>query len=362
MKVATSIVLGNHAAPELAGEAVRQAMQKAGISVANSVLLLLTSEFASNPQPAIKAAAKAANSLQVIGCSATGIFTEEDWVLDAPAAAAMVFCEEVSLQAPGVNHEQQPLLTLSAPNAINSTWLNNGSQRYGGVSGDAIGQGPFSVWKNAKGEVSGYVEAFFTGVKMASKASHGLHLLTPPQQIKQVNQYDLLALDHFEALSSLQKAWKSYSKSDDPVPLHLMMATYADDAASIINGQYQLTTVISHDDDNGSITLAQPLKAGQYLSWGLRDKDTAAADFTLTTHQVAEALGAPPDFGLLFSCLGRGPYFYGGVERDLKVLKQAFPDMPLLGFYGNGEIATIQGSNHLLPSSAVLSLFAAKVG
>jgi small ligand-binding sensory domain FIST len=115
MKVATSIVLGNHAAPELAGEAVRQAMQKAGISVANSVLLLLTSEFASNPQPAIKAAAKAANSLQVIGCSATGIFTEEDWVLDAPAAAAMVFCEEVSLQAPGVNHEQQPLLTYPHP-------------------------------------------------------------------------------------------------------------------------------------------------------------------------------------------------------------------------------------------------------
>jgi small ligand-binding sensory domain FIST len=144
--------------------------------------------------------------------------------------------------------------------------------------------------------------------------------------------------------------------------LHLMMATYADDAASILNGQYQLTTIISHDDDSGSITLAQPLKAGQYLSWGLRDKESAAADFLLTTHQLAETLGTQPDFGLLFSCLGRGPYFYGGIERDLKVLKQTFPDMPLLGFYGNGEIATIQGSNHLLPSSAVLSLFAAKAG
>ena len=187
-------------------------------------------------------------------------------------------------------------------------------------------------------------------------------MIVPPQQIEQVSQYDILRVDHVEALSSLQKAWKSYSKSDDPAPLHLMMATYADDAASIINGQYQLTTIISHDDDNGSITLAQPLKAGQYLSWGLRDKETAAADFMLTTHDLAKTLGTQPDFGLLFSCLGRGPYFYGGIERDLKVLKQTFPDMPLLGFYGNGEIATIQGSNQLLPSSAVLSLFAAKAG
>jgi small ligand-binding sensory domain FIST len=360
MKVATSIVVGNHAAPELAGEAVRQAMEKAGISVANSVLLLLTSEFASNPQAAIKAAAKAANSLQVIGCSATGIFTEEDWVLDVPAAAAMVFCEEVSLQSPGVNHDHLPLLTLSAPNAINSTWLNNGSQRYGGVSGDAIGHGPFSVWKNAKGEVSGYVEVFFTGVNMATKASHGLHLLTPPQPIQQVQHYDILEIDHSEALTFLQKAWKNHSGSDDPVPLHLIMATYADDAEAILNGHYNVTTVISHDDDNGSITLAQPLKAGQYLSWGLRDKETAAADFLHTTQQLAETLGSAPDFGLLFSCLGRGPYFYGGIERDLKVLKQSFPAMPFLGFYGNGEIATIQGQNYLLPSSAVLSLFTAK--
>jgi small ligand-binding sensory domain FIST len=360
MKVATSIVIGNHAAPELAGEAVRQAMGKAGMSVANSVLLLLTSEFASNPQAAIKAAAKAANSLQVIGCSATGIFTEEDWVLDAPAAAAMVFCEEVSLQSPGVNRDQLPLLTLSAPNAINSTWLNNGSERYGGVSGDAIGHGPFSVWKNAKGEVSGYVEVFFTGVDMATKASHGLQLLTPPQPIQQVHGYDILQIDHSEALSSLQKAWKSHSKSDDPVPLHLIMATYADNTEAIHDGQYHVTTVISHDDDSGSITLAQPLRVGQYLSWGLRDKETAAADFMRTTQHLAANLGRAPDFGLLFSCLGRGPYFYGGIERDLKVLKQSFPAMPFLGFYGNGEIATIQGQNYLLPSSAVLSLFAAK--
>lgn len=361
MKVATSIVLGHEAKPELAAEAVTNAMHKAGITVANSVLLLLTSEFASNPHAAIKAAARAANCTQVMGCSATGIFTEEDWVLDAPAAAAMVFGDDVTLQLARHNHSQQPLLTLSAPNAINSTWLNNDVARFGGVSGDAIGQGPFSVWQNAKGEVSGYVEAFFSGVNIVTQISHGLRQLTLPQQIQQVNEFDVLLLDcHTSPYVSLKKAWKAHSKSHEPVPLHLVMAIYAESAEAIKQGEYNQTTVISYDETNGGITLAQPLKPGQFLSWGLRDAAIAKADITLMTAQLAEKLGSQPDFALLFSCLGRGPYFYEGTDQDLKVITQQFPQMPLLGFYGNGEIASMSGYNQLLPYSAVLSLFSTK--
>ena len=122
MKVATSIILGNKATPALVAEAVSIAMLKADITVASSVLLLLTSEFADDPQPAISAAAKASNCMQVFGCSATGIFTEEEWVLDSPAAAVMVFSGDISIQTAKYYQPDQTLLTISAPNAINSTW------------------------------------------------------------------------------------------------------------------------------------------------------------------------------------------------------------------------------------------------
>jgi small ligand-binding sensory domain FIST len=357
MKVATSIVLGNQPSADLASKAVSNAMRKADITIANSVLLLLTSEFAGNPQAAIKAAAKAANCTQVMGCSATGIFTEEDWVLDAPAAAAMVFGGDISIELPKNNPHHQPLLTITAPNAINSTWLNNGNQRYGGVSGDAIGQGPFSVWQNAKGEVAGHIEAYFSGVKIATGTSHGVQLLTQPQQIQQTNNFDLTLLNQHAPLGSLQKAWKSHSKGHEQVPLHLIIAIYADNAEAIAQGNFNQTTIISFDEENGSITLAHSLTAGQFLCWALRDTTVAEADFTVMAHHVAEELANPVDFALMFSCLGRGPYFYNGIDRDLKVITQTFPRMPLLGFYGNGEIAHINGSNQLLPYSAVLSLF-----
>lgn len=367
MKIASSIVHGNQATPALAAEAVSQAMQKAGISTANSVLLLLSSEFASNPQPAIKAAAKAANCMQVIGCSATGIFTEEDWVLDAPAAAVMVFGGEINMQLAGLNHTSQPLLTLTAPNATNSTWLNDGNQRYGGVSGDAIGQGPFSVWQTAKGDSTGRVEAFFNGVKLVSKASHGLKTLTKPKKIQKTNGYDIELVDNKTPYAALQKAWNAQNKnktlnkssvreSSLAIPTHLIMAIYANSAEAINNGEFSQTSLISHDEVSGNITLAQPLQAGQFLSWGLRDQAAAEADLLLTTHQLTQALDSQPDFGLLFSCLGRGPY-YDGIDHDLKVITQQLPNMPLLGFYGNGEIASVGGKNQLLPYSAVLTLF-----
>lgn len=357
MRVATSIAIGNHVTPDLATAAVTEAMQKANLTVASSVLLLLTSEFASAPQAAIRAAAKAASCLKIMGCSATGIFTEEDWVIDAPAAAAMVFGEEISLQSPKVNQNKQPVFTLSAPNAINSTWLNNGSIRFGGVSGDAIGHGPFSVWQNAKGDVTGYVEAIFQDAKVATKASHGLQLLTQPQKIERLQDYDLLSLGGQKSLNNLQKAWKIHSKSNAPVPLHLIMAVYADSSEAILKGDYQQTNLISHDDDTASITLAHKLEPGTYLSWGLRSPMVAQADLAVVTQQLVSELGSAADFGLLFSCLGRGPYFYGGIDRDLETITEHLPNTPLLGFYGNGEIASIGGSNQLLPYSAVLSLF-----
>ena len=356
MKVATSIVIGNKATPALVAEAVSNAMLKADITIASSVLLLLTSEFADNPQPAISAASKAANCTQIFGCSASGIFTEEDWVLDAPAAAVMVFGDNVSIQSAKHHQSSQALLTISAPNAINSTWLNDGFVRYGGVSGDAIGQGGFSVWQNANGGNTGKVDAYISGTKLVCKASRGLIMLTKPQEIQKTNDFDITLLDNKKPFAMLQKAWNSYCKNDSVIPLNFLMAMYADSVEALNLGEFTQTNLISIDENSGNITLAQPLKPGQFLSFGLRDQKVAEADLLLTIHKMINELGAKAEFGLLFSCLGRGPFF-DGIDHDLKVITQQLPNMPLLGFYGNGEIANIAGKNQLLSHSVILSIF-----
>ena len=367
MKVATGLAIGKTAQAELAAKAVESAMLKANIHAPSSVLLFLTSEFAADPQSAIKAAAKAASCTQIIGCSATGIFTEEDWVIDSPAAAAMVFSD---LNFSHSNTEDDLLLTLTAPNAINTTWLNSyglnnsglnkASARFGGVSGDAIGQGPFSVWQNGKGNTQGYCEVVLASTHAAVAASHGLQLISSPRRITKTSGNDLLSLANLPALNTLFSACKKQdiSITNDDIPYHQLIAVYANKATQIERGEYNLASLIIANQDNDSVTLTKPLKEGDWLSWAIRDIDAAQIDIVKTASLLRRQLDTEPDFGLLFSCLGRGPYFYNGTDQDLALIKTLFPDLPLIGFYGNGVIAPVGNVNELLQYSAMLGLFA----
>ena len=362
MKVATGLAIGKTPQAELAAHAVESAMQKANIHAPSSVLLFLTSEFAADPQSAIKAAAKAASCTQIIGCSATGIFTEEDWVIDSPAAAAMVFSD---LNFSHSKTEGDMLLTLTAPNAINTTWLNNfglnkAGIRFGGVSGDATGQGSFSVWQNGKGTTQGYCDGVLTHTHAAVAASHGLQLISSPRRITKTNGNDLYSLASVSALNTLFSACKKQdiSITNDDIPYHQLMAVYANKASQLERGEYNLASLIIANPETDSVTLTKSLKEGDWLSWAIRDVDAAQIDIVKTANMLSRKLDTEPEFGLLFSCLGRGPYFYNGTDRDLALIKALFPDLPLIGFYGNGVVAPVGSDNELLQYSAVLGLFA----
>lgn len=353
MSVGTGLTIGREASPELVRRAVNEAMEKAELRVANSVLLFLTSEFARDLQPALKAAGIAASCVQIVGCSAPGIFTEEDWVLDAPAAAAMVFGDGIALTPGRAPHSDQLLLSMVAPSAVNITWLTPPGLRFGGISGDAAGQGPFSVWHNGKGAAEGYCEVALHGAAGAVGVAHGVRVLSEPRPVSASQGYDIIFLGGKPALDTLQRA---YPKSE-PLPLHRIMAGIADSAEAFKHGNYRLAPLVCANEADRSVTLACRLEPEQLVFWALREADAAQADFDAMLTSLTDSLDAPPQFGLMFSCLGRGPYFYSGADYDLELLQKRFPGMPLIGFYGNGEIAPIGGVNELLQHSAVLGLF-----
>lgn len=356
-KVATGLASGTKAKPELASEAVKAAMDKGAIKSPTAVLLFLTSEFAADPASAIKAAAKTAGCTQVIGCSATGIFTEEDWILDSPAAAAMVFSDTASLTVIQDQSNTQPLLTLAAPHAMNSTWLHTQGLRFGGISGDATGHGPFSVWKSGKGVTEGHCEVGIKNAQVAIAASHGLKHISMPQKITKSNGHDIMNINQTAALFSLQSAWQALQRKNEELPFHQLVATSASTSEAFKHGEYNVASIITSNDEGGSITLSKELQTGQFLSWALRDANTAQIDIVKTAGKLKSQLTTEPTFAMLFSCLGRGPSFYDGSDQDLELLKTLHPQLPIIGFYGNGEIAPISGQNEMLQYSAVLGLF-----
>lgn len=356
MKVASALTQGRTADPALAAQAVKTAMERAGLEHPQAVLLYLTSEFAQEPQPAIAAAARAAGCLQVTGCTAAGVFTEEDWVLDAPAAAAMVFGGALSLHP---SHGAEPqTLTFAAPNALDLLWLNACGPRYGGVSGDATGQGPYSVWMGGRVQTAGRCELGLRGADMRIGVSQGIRPLSRPAAVERVQGHDVCVVGGDTALSTLVKELPLSSRAPERIPTHLLMAgvTYGNPDRALEEGRFHLLPVVGVNADDKSVTVAGELTPGLDLFWALRQPQAAEHDMNAMARRLSDDRLTPPAFGLMFPCLGRGPWFYGGEDRDIQALTRRFPDMPLIGFYGNGEIAHLDGANRLLQYSVVLAL------
>lgn len=356
MKAGSGLVQGLRCDAVLAEQAVAMAMQRANLQRPEAVLLFLSSDFAPDPRAAITAAARTASCTQVAGCTAAGVFSDEDWVLDAPAAAALVLGEGASL-GPHC-HEHSPCLTFCAPNAVDLNWLSSGQPRLGAVAGDASGQGPYTVWSAGREREDGRVELAVQGLQLHTGVSQGVRALNAPALVGTVQGIELLQVGGQPALSALSHDLPLSMRSPEQIPVHLLMAgiPFGEPFNAIEEGRYHLLPVLDIDARRKSVSVAGELSPGTPLFWALRQPQAAERDLKQRLAQLDAQAGRPPDFGLMFPCMGRGPAFYNGEERDLAAFRERFPGVPMIGFYGNGEIAHVDGANRLLQHSAVLGL------
>ncbi len=364
MAASTGLSYGGRAQPEHAARAVNRALKRAGLSRASAVLLFLTPHYAPSPDAAVRAAARAAGCLQVIGATAAGILTEEEWVLDSPGAAAMVFAEPISLApaAGNTSDDEALILSLCTPAGLTADWLDVPAHRIGAISGDLFGHGPFKVWSSGRVIDSGRADARFLGARGVIGASQGVRALTSPIEVAEVQGYDVKRLGNYPALNVLVKSLPTGIREMERIPLHLIMGgvTFGDPMTAIREGRYRLNHIVSANLRDQSITLSHPLSRGERLFWAMRDALTAEREMRQTIEHTASALRAAPSFALLFPCMGRGPHFYGNRDRDLDAVIKRFPRLPVIGMYGNGELAPLDGANHLYQYSTVLGLFSAQ--
>lgn len=358
MTVATALVSGNDPLPQIAEEAVHLALTKAGLTHANGVLLFLTPEFARHAQPTVTAAARAAQCIQVAGGIASGVFTETDWVVDRPTAAVMVFGGGLSLGHPEAG--EHPVLSY-AGGRLPPDWSVSGT-RFGGSFAGSVGFTEAVVWQQSRLAEHQCCSVQLLGANVHVGVSSGLQFLGEPQAVERSNGYDLERLGGQTALKSLSRILPLELRQNTAQHLHHLSAVLLDGAADATNalaeGRYRPIAIIAANADN-SLTLTEHVAPGQFLAWAIRQPLTAEADMRQTIDRLA-GTAAKPACALMFSCIGRGPYFYGGEDRDRDILCERFPGLPLLGTYGTGQIAPTtagaQGLNRQLQNAVVTAL------
>jgi small ligand-binding sensory domain FIST len=64
-----------------------------------------------------------------------------------------------------------------------------------------------------------------------------------------------------------------------------------------------------------------------------------------------------PAGGFLFSCLGRGVRLYGVPDHDTDAFRRHFGEVPLAGFFCNGEIGPVQETTFVHGYTSAFALF-----
>jgi small ligand-binding sensory domain FIST len=126
-------------------------------------------------------------------------------------------------------------------------------------------------------------------------------------------------------------------------------------------GDYIIRQLMGVDPKNGVIAIGDYPRIGQTIQFQMRDAVGADEDLRLLLGKAKHELGeSKPVGGLLFSCNGRGSHMFDTPDHDAATIAEVFDNMPLAGFFCNGEIGPIGSKTFLHSFTASLGLFVKK--
>jgi small ligand-binding sensory domain FIST len=122
-------------------------------------------------------------------------------------------------------------------------------------------------------------------------------------------------------------------------------------------GDFLIRNIIGVDPRRGAIAVGENLQEGMRLRFHVRDAQTSAEDLHTMLKSYEKTLPGPVSGALLFSCLGRGEGLYGCPNFDTGVFREYLGDVPVGGFFCNGEIGPVSGATFLHGYTSSFGLF-----
>ena len=117
-------------------------------------------------------------------------------------------------------------------------------------------------------------------------------------------------------------------------------------------GDYTARNLVGIDPKNKLIAIGDLVEPGMDILFCKRDAAAARADLSRILQEVKAAAAAPRG-ALYFSCVARGEHMFGSRGAELSLIRQALGEVPLVGFFCNGEISR----DRLYGYTGVLTVF-----
>jgi small ligand-binding sensory domain FIST len=126
---------------------------------------------------------------------------------------------------------------------------------------------------------------------------------------------------------------------------------------SFAQGDFLISNVIGTKPDGGAIAIGNSVRVGQTVQFHIRDADAADEDLVQLLKRDGTANPNSPQAALLFSCNGRGTRLFFEPNHDAETIQKKVGPIPLAGFFAQGELGSVGGTNHIHGFTASIALF-----
>ncbi|MGH7254509.1 MAG: FIST signal transduction protein, partial [Nitrospirales bacterium] len=230
----------------------------------------------------------------------------------------------------------------------------------GGLVGGGTDLGENRVVLNHEVYEDGLVGCALSGpVEIRTIVSQGCRPIGDRSLVTKAERNVIHELSGGPALDQLQTAVESLDEEERriaPRALHVGIAI-DEQGERFDRGDFLVRNLIGADRETGSLAIGDSVKVGQTVQFHLRDARSASEDLQLLLTEDRIKHPKPPLGALMFSCCGRGRGLFGRPHHDVTVLRTRSGEFPVAGFFAQGEIGPVVGSNFLHGYTASIALF-----
>ena len=192
---------------------------------------------------------------------------------------------------------------------------------------------------------------FAPGVEVATGLTQGYTPIGAAHRVTESRENVVIRLNGEPAIIALKSDVSELLPSDINQFAGNIHAAFPVTGSDI--GDYLVRNIEGIDVERGWLALGGSVQTGDQLIFVRRDPAGAEKDLVRMVSGLMDRLPGPARGGLYFSCLARGPYLFGTEGREMEIIGEIMKDVPLVGFFGQGEIS----NNRLYGYTGVLALF-----
>jgi small ligand-binding sensory domain FIST len=222
-----------------------------------------------------------------------------------------------------------------------------GAHKVGGLASGGRHPGGNALYEGSAVHRSGVVGLSLTGdVTIDTIVAQGCRPIGEPMFVTSCQGQVVRTLDGQPAVRVLRDLHERLTPRDQELVRHSLFlgVVMKESRESYGQGDFLVRNIIGLDAVGGGLAVGATLREGSVVQFHLRDATTSAEDLEALLSAHAAQSGGAPQGALLFSCLGRGVHLYGRADHDSGVFRRHFGEVPLGGFFCNGEIGPVHGT------------------